>query len=262
MNGRDGFREALSSRLVFWSTLALAGLGAIVMIGAVIAEVRSSTGGQVLQASQLLFSALLPLFGTWVGTILAYYYSKENFEAASRGTLDVVRNVVQRLQAVPVVEHMMPRARIVAAAVPAGKKLGDLVISDIEKTFDTIGANGQRISRLLIVDSTDACIGLLHRSTFTEMLAGGLQDKSVDPATDNLSKLIARPYPSPVGTTYADFIQKTVAYVAQDRTVADAKTAMEQLRGCQDVVVTRTGLPSGPMLGWISNIDIGRLSQA
>jgi len=31
-----------------------------------------------------LFGMLLPLIGTWVGTVLAYYFSKDNFEAASK----------------------------------------------------------------------------------------------------------------------------------------------------------------------------------
>jgi len=64
------------------------------------------------------------------------------------------------------------------------------------------------------------------------------------------------------GLTYRDLIQRTIAFVAQDRTVADAKAAMEQIQGCQDVIVTKTGDRAEPVIGWLSNIDITRLSTA
>lgn len=35
------------------------------------------------EATERVFSALLPLFATWVGTVLAFYFGRENFEAAS-----------------------------------------------------------------------------------------------------------------------------------------------------------------------------------
>src|SRR5262249_28865760 len=155
------------------------------------------------------------------------------------------------------------RGNIIAETVPAGKGIGDLTIAAVEKRFTTIGANGQRISRLLIFDSTDACVAILHRAVFTEALASGLRDAPpVDPAADTLAKLLAKPYPSTAGATYEDFIKKTIAFVGEDRTLADAKAEMEKVPGCQDVIVTKTGNKTEPVIGWISNIDIGRLSQA
>jgi hypothetical protein len=49
---------------------------------------------------------------------------------------------------------------------------------------------------------------------------------------------------------------------AQDRTMADAKAAMEQIPGCQDAIVTKNGDRAEPMIGWLSNIDVSRLSAA
>jgi len=37
---------------------------------------------------------------------------------------------------------------------------------------------------------------------------------------------------------------------------------MQQISGCQDVIVTKTGDRAEPMIGWLSNIDISRLSAA
>lgn len=144
MSDQDDFRAKLGSRLVFWTTIALTILGAIVLIGAMIAQYQGEKDA-VWRTAQLLLSALLPLFGTWVGTVLAFYYTKENFEAASKGTLDLVRAVSQRLRSIAVAEKMMSRERIIAERVDAGKTIGDLPIATVEARFASIGANGRRI---------------------------------------------------------------------------------------------------------------------
>jgi hypothetical protein len=95
------------------------------------------------------------------------------------------------------------------------------------------------------------------------MLAISLRDTSaIDFATATLSSMLTKECRALKGMTHGDFIQKTIAFVAQDRTVADAKAAMEQIPGCQDVIVTKTGDKAEPMIGWLSNIDISRLSAA
>ena len=263
MENADNFRSQLGSRLVSGSTIALTGLGLVIMGGAAWSAVTSNKPETLMSAAQLLLSALLPLFGTWVGTVLAFYYTKESYQAASQGTLDAVKSVAQRLSATPIATKMMPFAQIIVHQVPAAGSLDNLSLPDIEKKFDTVGANGQKISRLLILDNTGACIGILHHSLFAEMLAMLLRDNpQVDLTTATLSPLLAKESRGYKGMTYRDLIQKTVAFVAQDRTVADAKAAMEQIPGCQDVIVTKTGDRTEPVIGWLSNIDITRLSAA
>ena len=36
------------------------------------------------EMQRLVFTTVLPLIGTWVGTVLAFYFSRENFESARR----------------------------------------------------------------------------------------------------------------------------------------------------------------------------------
>jgi hypothetical protein len=46
--------------------------------------------GGIRQGSTLIFNALLPLAGTWVGTVIAYYFSSKNFETANQSMQRVV----------------------------------------------------------------------------------------------------------------------------------------------------------------------------
>lgn len=74
------FRAKLGTRLVLWSTIALVLLAVVIMVGAFLTK----DPDRILNTAQLLLSSLLPLFATWVGTVLAFYYTKENYYAHGR----------------------------------------------------------------------------------------------------------------------------------------------------------------------------------
>jgi len=63
----------------------------------------SAIGGLVVLAATIIcldkasakevFNSLLPMFGTWVGTLLAFYFSKDNFEAATRSVTNMAGKI-------------------------------------------------------------------------------------------------------------------------------------------------------------------------
>ena len=55
-------------------------------------------------------ATLLPVLGTWVGTILAFYFARENFESASRSVRDMAEKVtgIETLLKIPVKDAMIP----------------------------------------------------------------------------------------------------------------------------------------------------------
>ena len=57
-------------------------------------------------------------------------------------------------------------------------------------------------------------------------------------------------------------ITRTVAWIAEGRTLADAKRRMEAVADCQDVFVTASGLAEDRIVGWLPNIVIARESRA
>lgn len=86
-NAPTPFQQVMGNRisqLVLWGTISIGivGIGfAIVAVCVLKDENRVERAFQILQ---YVFGALLPLWGTWIGTILAFYYSKDNFESASK----------------------------------------------------------------------------------------------------------------------------------------------------------------------------------
>jgi hypothetical protein len=253
-------RARLATRLVTLAIVMMCVFGAVIIIGAAIQQYNDAKGDALVKGGQLIFSSVLPLLGTWVGTVLAFYYSKENFQAATQGTLDLVKSVGQRLDTTKAGEKMMPRASIIGVSLPAGG-MDDLPLATIQKEFDERRPGGFTISRLFLFDPKgERAEGILHRATWHEMLLQGLlSTPPVDPKTETLKALLDKQ--NPLGKTYRDLIRNTLAFAGRDRSVAEAKMTMEATPGCQDVAVTQNGAAMEPMQGWLSNVDIGRLSQ-
>ena len=246
-------RAKLGIRVVFWSSIGVVLLAIVVILAAAFT-------GSLKETTQLVFTSVLPLLGTWVGTVLAFYFTKESLESASRTTLNVVRSINQKLASIPVLQAMMKAGDVVKATVASGT-VGDLPLATIDSLFKTALPNGRNISRLPIVNGAGACIGIVHRSVWMEMQVGGVKlSPAVDVTKDTLAKLL--PQKSLAGKTFDDIVKGTIAFVASGQTLEDAKRAMEALSLCQDVFVTQSAKADEPMLGWISNVDITRLSQA
>src|SRR5436309_3092423 len=67
------------------------GIVAASIVGIVIASTVAliAAGSNRPETSRLVFSSVLPLLGTWVGTVLAFYFARDNLEAATQSTLQL-----------------------------------------------------------------------------------------------------------------------------------------------------------------------------
>jgi hypothetical protein len=111
------FREWLATIVVLVSVLAVALLGGIAIYG------------EKAQAKEIL-TMILPMIGTWVGTVLAFYFGKEQLEAATRSVTAIARELTpeEKLRSIKVTDKMIPRAAAhVAKEDPDKLKLLDAV---------------------------------------------------------------------------------------------------------------------------------------
>ena len=205
-----------------WIGMTLVGfvLAAILVI-AVAVIVAGALQGKLLEASNSLLSTLLPMFGTWVGTVLAFYFTKENFESANRATQDLVRTAMQRLQATGVTEKMIPRGSIVALQVADMEALKAKTLKDLETAFAQT-VRGGRINRLPVFAGNGACIAVVHRSLWQEMLVLGYRAATPAPPDTTFGTLLAL---TPDGETrsFETLVTDSIAWVGAERSLADAK---------------------------------------
>ena len=190
---------------------------------------------------QMVFTTITTLVGTWVGTLLAFYYSRENFESASRSMQQTIENLspTERLSTVKIEEAMIPRREIVAIELKADQKLDTLLLSDLTAKFKA----HETATRMPILSATGAVVAMVHESILEKFLRAHPEfeaPKMADLLADR--DLGAMP--------------KLYSVVASGRTLREAKLAMESQPGCKDVFVTSTGSVAEKVVGWITDTRI------
>jgi hypothetical protein len=236
-DGDSGFRQLLAGGIIGASVLGLAAISIVaIQLG----------GDDRARTTQLVFSSLLPLFGTWVGTVLAFYFARENLAAATESTLRITAAAANPQASV--LQAMLPRARITSHDLASGAKADDVALKDL---LDKMSA--ARVQRIPILNSGGDVAYVVHDSTINAYAAEVKKDPSDAAAfTDKVSDLLAI-------DRYAKAI-KAIGTVGTGAVLADARAAMRTVDGCNDVFVTTNGQRNDPMVGWLTNTDLAGLS--
>lgn len=213
--------------------------------------------------TQLLLTALLPLFGAWVGTVLAYYFSREGFESASRAQLQLMKlSLMDRLRQFRVSDRMVPRERMDVLCLSEDQVARPESV-ELQKLLDVL--KKRAVTRLPILGPRGEFFCLVHNSLKDRFITTKvIKGEAVKLEELTLADLLAMPndggnvetYP-----TFGDLAKKAVAFACADKTLADAKEAMDRVFGCQDVFVTRTGAPEEPVVGWLTNVAFAKAAE-
>jgi len=229
--------------------LGISGFGILGIALVALGGAALSGAEQFKDTSQLVFNSLLPLLGTWVGTVLAYYFSRKNFESASQSVERMVTlTTEQKLGQLLVQKEMLRPGEISVFQIPAGKSPKDILLKDLRIKL------GDKITRIPVVDSDGVVLYIVHQSGLFKFIA----EKALAGAAD-IEKLTLQ---GMVDDAELKNWVTNIVYIPESASVADAKAKMDQQKGCQDLIVTKTGGKTEPMLGWMTNVDIGRLSKA
>jgi hypothetical protein len=193
-----------------------------------------------------ILNIVLPVVSSWVGTILAFYFGKENFESANLQVRELIRKLTPEERAESLVADVMRRFSDTAhVKIPEGKSDGDIKIKDLRAKFD--GA----VSRLPIVNSNDSPRYILHKSSIDRyLISGGTEEDTLAKFIDNQKA---------VGFEFG--LNKGFIVVSETTTVATAKGRLEQVPSCQDIFITKGGTEKEPLSGWISNVRLTKFLQ-
>ena len=237
-------RAAIARGIVIVGSVALFLLAIVVIVATAIFN-PTNLG----TTTQTLFSALLPLVGTWVGTILAYYFSRENFQTASRTFLDTVKELtpIEKLGKIPVKDAMLKIGAIKAVKMKAGQSEKDIKLEELKKLLDGV------VTRIPVLDDKGAVRYVIHQSMLYKFIA---EESCAKKTAFQFAAVTLEDFLN--FEQMKDYVSRTRAFVAADQTLADAKVQMEAVPGSQDVFVTEHGKPDEPVLGWLTNIDIAK----
>jgi hypothetical protein len=202
--------------------------------------------------AKLVMSSLLPLWGTWVGTVLAYYYSSANFEAASKSTQELL-SLDKKLASIPVQQVMIPRSKIVPMTIKPGPRPEDTLIADIRSEMAS-----KRVMRLPVLFPDDIALYIIHLSALDQFLAA---EALKTPPVANMNQLTLKNLLEDA-PDLGRILAGSFALIKESASLADAKIAMETTPNCQDVFVTQNGKNGEAVIGWITNNELAANSKA
>ena len=229
------------------------GICAVGIVGISVAAIWLATTKNRGETTKLVFVSVLPLFGTWVGTVLAYYFAGKNLAAATASTA-ALSDVTRRLAGVmskttTVRDKMIPweRMRALDLSEEQEQNLNSLALKTIWDKFTEIG-----FDRLPLVGPKRTVRAVVHRSLLDSYAATtgiALPDGLTDAMT--IASL----------TADQQRLLKAFAIVTASATLGEARDRMRAVPDCKDVFVTETGKETDPVVGWLTNSDLAAISE-
>ena len=235
---KNSINGGLRSKLAF-ATLIFS--GSAITILAVIALWRSP------DETMTIFNIVLPVFATWIGTILAFYFGRENFESANQQVQQLVDRITPEERAKKLVTSIMRSLFNMAYfQILMGKAEEDIKLSELTIKFST------EISRLPIIDADKKPKYIVHESSIDKYIAsGGKKDDTFEVFLDAQKKK---------GFVFG--LNEGFVMVSEEATLDLAKQKMEKIPTCKDIFVTKDGTQDEPLTGWISNVRLTKYLEA
>jgi hypothetical protein len=196
-----------------------------------------------------IFNIIIPVVSTWVGTVLAYYFSKENFAAATQSVTDLAKFTTQeKLKSIPVIEKMIPYSMMHFEIISASKPPDQIMLVDIIDRQE----KAKKGLRIPILNENNFPLYVIHRSTMDmyitkRTLSGGILKNMT------LKGLLEDP-------DLKKNLDESFGVVERNSTLADAKNALEKSSRIQDVFVTEKGTAKEAILGFITNTIVEQYS--
>jgi len=190
----------------------------------------------------LIIQTLIPLWGTWTGTILAFYFCKNNFEAAARSYEHVINQLKphEKMAKLLVKDYMIPHHKLEYLTYDDVKNEPISKILKYEQ-FDPY-------KRFAVFDNAKAAKYIIHRSLIHQFIASQV-DKGME--TKQISELTLLEFLE--NKTIRNILKNNLAILSMDATLLEAKTKIDSIEECLDVFITKTGAEDEAVEGLITN---------
>lgn len=247
-------RARIGRRVVYFALLVIGILGLAAIVVAIYAPENEdiAKSKQRFDLVKDILTALLPVLGTWVGTVLAFYFSKDNFAAAAKQTSDLVRQLStdQKLQEIPVEEAM------ISLTDPGTTKLiidkpEDKIILKTDLLDALLNKSGR--NRLPLIDADGKAKYLIHRSIIDKFISEVALSGAAKPADLTFKDLLASDQYKQISTAFG--------VVSRNAKLSAVKTLIDSNPDCSDVFVTEDGTKNSKAIGWITNIILTEKSK-
>jgi hypothetical protein len=232
--------------LAKWIVVFVFSVTGLIGITAIIAAV--SGNGPAHGAVKDILGILLPVLSAWAGTVFAFYFGRENFEAAARSSAALVKQLTpeEKLRSIIVKDVMIPIDK-------ATKLIIDKPETDIKLKADMIDAilEKEKRERLPMLDSLGRIKFMAHRSLIDKFIveATAATSPPSDPDALTLEDMLNDP-------AIKAILTGSFRTVVDSTSLAEVKTLMDKIESCSDVFITDDGTPNTKVTGWVTNVIV------
>lgn len=232
-------RAAMGLHIVYFSLAMVGVLGAMAVIALIFNPDAAASIKDML-------STLLPVLGTWVGSVLAFYFTKENYNEAARQTVDLVRQLTpeQKLEQTLAGDVMIAMDDSGTSKLVLDRQLASIPLVEILQICNQTGRN-----RLPLLDGKGTLKFLIHRSLIDKFITEQLLAGNGATAQQlSLHELLSNP----------EYLKMARAFetISRDDNLTTAKHKIDSIPECSDVFVTEDGTRNSRATGWITNVII------
>lgn len=235
---RTGDVNQTRTRIAF-TVIALSFVGI-----AAIATAALWAAGDKAETSRLVFTSVLPLLGTWVGGVLAFYFSRDNLQTGSDTAFQAIREARGTAAETPVSQVMIRMERITL------KEEVDTDAEALSRSLKDLYAKmrSAKLSRVPVFTRSGVALYVVHEPDIDKYAQ--LKGVSATELPDD-ETLTAMRSQKEIWLDVTSFTS-----VHSSATVADARAAVRRTPHCKDVFVTEGGQKTDRVLGWITNSDL------
>jgi hypothetical protein len=239
----DGDSNKSRSQIARWVVTAgtigifLTALTLIIAIAA-----QSRTDPQWKESALAIFTSVLPVFATWVGTVLAFYFTNESFRQAAEASQGLSTNRATELLSRPGVTipfDRILRRELDLASITAkeGSATAAAEAVKLQEIKDLLGTAGPR--SVVIFDDKRIPVYVIRRDLIPEIV---VEDDTVKDYLDTGTNRVS-------ATNFA--------VTAANSTIASARRLIESRR-VTDLFVTQNGGGDEPTIGWVPDENLAR----
>jgi hypothetical protein len=268
-NCKNSGRDILALVIVIFSITFLI---AIVVVGIIV--IKGLPEADKNGAFQSLYGTLLPLIGTWMGAVIAFYFGKENFEAASKSVQTMVEKFITSEDKLKSIKVSDLNVMIAIDNITDNKTIRTKADNEIKVEADLLGffETNKNIERLPIMDDKSVIRYILHKSLITDFALNIKLDKikipmpaTIPPAATAANKTLDLitlfDLINNSNEGYKLSVTKSVEFVTKDSSLLEVQTKINNSKYCQDVFVTADGSATKPIIGWITNNKVQEMGR-
>jgi len=269
-NGDYWGRNLIAGVIVFFSITMLIAI----TLGS-INTIKADPFGSLLEkntALQSLYGTFLPLIGTWMGAVIAFYFGKENFEAANKNVQAMVQKIITSEDKLKSIKVSDANVMIAIDNITDNKAIRPKTDFTIMVEADLLGffETNKNIERLPIMDDKYMIRYILHKSLITDFALNIKLDKIKIPSpattpptavSKTLDLITLDDLINKSNDGYKLSVTKSVEFVSKEGTLLEVQTKINNSKYCQDVFVTEDGSATKPVLGWITNNKVQEMGR-